>query len=522
MEKIRENKYNILIVIIIVFGILIRSLGVTELPNALNCDEASAGYEAYSILNYGIDRNGKFMPVFLQSWGSGQNSLLSYLMIPFIKVLGLNILSVRLPMVIVSCISLIVMFFLLKRVGDKKLALIGTIFFVICPWHIMKSRWALESNLFPDIMLLAVFLLIYGLNNKNKYIYYLSFAIAGLTAYTYGTSYFFLPLFIIPLLITLIVKKEITIKEAIWSIAILALVALPIILFVIINTFNLGEIRLPFMTIPRLEVNRYKIISSLFSKDFFALGWGNIKEAMKILFFQVDDNIANAIFPSGLIYLFSGFFTIIGIIFSFKKNKKLQIKYDYIFKIWLISSFLLIIVCKPSIPRFNIMMIPIIIYTIFGIYYVLKSSPKYLYIVILAIYILSYMSFIFSYAITDFDKSPTFENDLEEAIKYIDEIPCKEAYVTMRIKEPYIYVLFYTKHNTLDFVNTVEYYNEHIEFRQVKSFGKYIFKSIKTIDTENKNSVYLIKNYDLERYDNLNPENSKITKFEKYTVIEIK
>ena len=45
--------------IILVVGMLVRVIGIEDMPNALNCDEASAGYEAFSILNYGIDRNRK-------------------------------------------------------------------------------------------------------------------------------------------------------------------------------------------------------------------------------------------------------------------------------------------------------------------------------------------------------------------------------------------------------------------------------------------------------------------------------
>ena len=85
-EKLSRKftKVDVLLIIILVIGILIRIVGIGEMPNALNCDEASSGYEAYSILNYGIDRNGNKLPSFLVSWGGGQNVLLSYFMIPFI------------------------------------------------------------------------------------------------------------------------------------------------------------------------------------------------------------------------------------------------------------------------------------------------------------------------------------------------------------------------------------------------------------------------------------------------------
>ncbi len=189
IEKIKSNpKETILLVCIIllfVIGMLVRIVGIDNMPNALNCDEASSGYEAFSIFKYGIDRTGNKLPAFLESWGGGQNALLSYLMIPFIAILGLNTLSIRLPMAILGCISLVILYLLLKKITNKKVAIIGLAFFVICPWHIMKSRWGLESNLFPDLMLISVYFLIVGLENNNKILYYLSFVIAGLTAYSY-------------------------------------------------------------------------------------------------------------------------------------------------------------------------------------------------------------------------------------------------------------------------------------------------------------------------------------------------
>ena len=97
------KKQTILVIIIILIGIMIRIVGIGSLPNALNVDEASAGYEAYSILQNGIDRNGKAFPVFLEAWGSGQNALYSYICIPFILVFGLNAFAIRLPMSIIGC-----------------------------------------------------------------------------------------------------------------------------------------------------------------------------------------------------------------------------------------------------------------------------------------------------------------------------------------------------------------------------------------------------------------------------------
>ena len=465
-----------------------------------------AGYEAYSILNYGIDRNGNFIPVFLVAWGSGQNVLLSYLIIPFIKIFGLNILSVRLPMAILGCISLIVMYLLLKKISNKKIALMGLIFFAICPWHIMKSRWGLESNLFPDIVLIFVYVLINGIDDKNKILYYFSFVIAGITAYAYGTSYFFLPMFLIPLLSILVKKQKITIKQAIVSLMIVAIVALPIILFVIINTFNLEQINLPFLTIPKLEVNRYKEITSIFSNNSIILSLSNFLESIKILILQNDELGWNSIPQFGLIYIFSSIFAIIGIVFSFRKNEKVKVEYSYIFNIWFIVSIILTFICVPNINRLNIIMIPIIYYCIIGLYVVIDER-KTLTVPLSSIYLISFILFINVYMNQNWDNYSVFEAELQDPI----------VYITNSIKEPYIYVLYYAKYNTNDFVNSVEYQNKYVEFRQVKNFGEYNFENIKYIE-DNHNNVYLLKKSEFELL-GVNLENLNIKEFGKYVVL---
>lgn len=457
---------------------------------------------------------GNKLPAFLVAWGSGQNALLTYLMIPFVKILGLNVLSVRLPMAILGCISLVIMYLLLNKISNKKISTIGLAFFAICPWHIMKSRWGLESNLFPDLILIFTYLLVKGLEDKNKILYYLSFVIAGITAYAYGTSYYFLPVFIIPLLIILVKKQKITIKEAIISLAIVGVVSLPIILYVIINTLNLNQINLPFVTIPKLEVNRYKELTAIFSSDFLTSSISNFIESMKILITQTDGLAWNSIYPFGTIYLFSTVFTIIGLIDSFKKDKLVEIKYRYVFNIWFIVSIILTFICEPNINRLNIIMIPIIYYTIIGIYLVVNNRKK-VAIGIAILYVISFGLFMKKYFSEDCNEYRTFESDLEEVIQYVDKIKYKDIYITNKIKSSYMYTLFYTQYDTREFVETVEYENKYVEFREVNSFGKYHFEKINDLETEE--NVYVIRK---EEKDNYNLEDCKVTEFEKYLVIE--
>ena len=466
----------------LVIGFIVRTINIQVQPNAMNVDEASSGYEAYSIVNLGIDRNGNSFPVFLLSWGSGQNALYTYMIIPFVKLFGLSIITTRLPMAILGCVSLIIMYKILLMLKDKKLALIGLAFFVICPWHIAKSRWGLESNVFPDLVLIAIYMLIKSLKDNKKLLYYLSFAVLGLCSYAYGTSYFFLPLFVIPLLIYLLVKKKIKINDGIIALAIVFLISLPIIIFVIINKFNLPEIKLFCFTIPKMTINRFEMVSSLFSKNFIGESIKNFITSIKILIIQNDGQGWNGIPIYGLTYVFSLPLMIIGIIKSFKSND--EKKYANIFNIWFIAAFLLLFVCEPNINRINIIIIPLIYYTVLGLNEIINKN-KIIDITIFSVYLIAFIMFLITYAKIDFNKYYVFEGDVEDTISYIDSINADKVYFEYKIKEPYIYTLFYTKTDPNVFVNTVEYFKEGGSFDNIKSFDKYYYYLPEEITPEN-------------------------------------
>lgn len=215
-EKLKKSVFRGLLIAIFIVGVFVRVYSIDKMPNALNVDEASSGYDAFSIMKYGVDRNGNSYPVVLYAWGSGQSVLYSLISIPFIAMFGLTEFSTRIAMAIIGSISLIAIYFLLKNIfDDKKIAIIGMAFFAICPWHIMKSRWGMDCNLFPDLILFAVLFLILGIKKKKSMWQILSFVMLGISSYSYATSYLFLPIFVGITLGYLIYKKEISIKRAI-------------------------------------------------------------------------------------------------------------------------------------------------------------------------------------------------------------------------------------------------------------------------------------------------------------------
>lgn len=472
-EFFKEYREEIILVIILMIGSFVRLYNIGVFPNALNADEASSGYEAWSILKYGIDRKGNSFPVVLYAWGSGQNALYSYLLIPIILILGVNEFALRLPMALIGIISLYAFYYLLKKIfGNKKIALCGVLFFAICPWHIMKSRWALESNIFPDLILFAITFLVYGIKNKNKYLQVLAFVIFGISSYAYGTSYMFLPICILTILGYLIYKKEINFKKAIVYLGIMFIICLPIMMYVIINALNLEQIEIFGVTIPKMISNRYDEVSTVFSGNLYENCVSNLLETLKIILIQSDGLEWNSISGYGLFYGFSIVLLIYGIYISIKKYKKNML--NNIMQIWMVSSIIVCAFCIPNINRINIIMIPCVYYIVVGLYEIL-SRYKLVIPCAIAIYIGLFICFIEDYSHKDYNEYKTFTSGVKDVSEYCEQADFENIYCAYTFKEPFIYFLFYSKYDTNNYINTVKFFREDGTFENVKSFGKYYF-----------------------------------------------
>lgn len=469
-DYIKNHRYETLIFIILIVGFLARTIGIVNHPNGFNTDEASIGYEAFSIVNFGMDRNGKTYPVFLEAWGSGQNVLYMVMIIPFVKLFGLSEFTVRFPMALMGCISLLVMYKLLSKMQNKELTLIGLAFFAITPWHIMKSRYGLESNVFPDFCFYAFYFICTSFLDKKMYKFYIGAIFLGLCSYAYGTSYFFLPVFVAGILIVLLVKKEIKFRHAIIFFSIVFLISLPIMLMIAINSFDLDEMHILVFTIPKLQENRYEQLTLLSSDNIIKNLWDNFYNSSKMLLTGTDGYNANALDFYGIVYIFSLPIMIIGIIKSFRKKELFNI----ILNIWFVAAFLLLFVCEPNINRMNIIYFPMIFYTIIGLYGIVEKHEWSLKL-IQSVYLIAFILFEITYFNTNFLETYTFMGDIKDVIKYTDTLDEDTIYFEYAIKEPYIYVLFYNEIETPEFVNTVKYRNNFKTFNSVIEFGRYKF-----------------------------------------------
>jgi 4-amino-4-deoxy-L-arabinose transferase-like glycosyltransferase len=184
---------------ILVLAFLLRVPFLDLYPIGFTTDEASFGYDAYSILKTGKDQWGHTFPLVLESFGDFKAPLESYLEIPFIAVMGLTKQAVRLPNALLGVGAIYIVYLLanellLKGSKQTQIGLITAFLLTISPWHIQLSRGAFESNLTSFFLPLGVLLFLRGVRD-SKLLLYSSIAF-GLNLFSYHSAKVVTPLLI--------------------------------------------------------------------------------------------------------------------------------------------------------------------------------------------------------------------------------------------------------------------------------------------------------------------------------------
>lgn len=477
--RVRHKYYEKLVwFFLFFFSVLLRVAYLTKYPAGVNADEAYAGYEAYALLNTGIDSHGYAYPVYFISWGNGMNVLYSYLSIPFQKILGSNLLAVRLPQALLGCVTLAAFYWLLKEIKGKKTAFFGMFLLGITPWHIMMCRWGLESNLVPAFLLFGICFLVQAWKGKTS-AYLISFFMFGLVLYAYAIMWIFVPILLcLGFFYGLYYKKIKFDKYLIIGILILAVSAVPLILFLLVNNGYLPEMKIGIFSIPRMDSLRNSEISfdDIFTK---------IKEFLRILITQQDNQIHNQA-NTGIYYYCSIPFLITGIgkaVYSFFENwRKKEYHAADIMLLWFLSACLTAsLIHSVNVNKINCIHLAVIYFIADGIILWTEKVSKKLLWVITGIYLVFFGSFCAWYF--DADKH-YFYYGYETALEYAQNMTEKEI-GTVMIRFPI--VLLYTKTLPMEYLSQME---NTKNFGTANQFGRYVIEP--SADDMQEDVVYVV------------------------------
>jgi 4-amino-4-deoxy-L-arabinose transferase-like glycosyltransferase len=185
------------------FGVFFRFHKLGQTPAGFYIDEASIGYNAFSVLKTGRDEFGKEAPLMFRSFSTFQSPIYTYLTIPFVAVFGLNPFSVRLPSAVSGSLTILLVYILIKSISsapaNRYLAPLSSLILALSPWHITYSRTAYEANIALFFLVVGLVALYQGL--KKPWLFVVSSLLLSTSMLAYRAEIMIVPAFLVLFLV---------------------------------------------------------------------------------------------------------------------------------------------------------------------------------------------------------------------------------------------------------------------------------------------------------------------------------
>lgn len=454
--KFKMNLSLFLLIVITLVAFVIRIYNVSKIPPGFFADEASIGYNAYTLLTKGEDEKGNKFPILFQNFDTFYRPGISvYLSAPFVLIFGLNEFSLRLASATFGTLSIIVLYGLARAIfPSKKIALFSSFFLTVSPWHIHFSRINQEFIYLVFFLSLSIFLFLVAVKKRKKKFLITSFVSFGFTLYTYVPAYFLVLLFIF-LLVILYWKDLIYLRR---------------FLFIGLGVFCLMAIPLVVGLKDGKTLSRYYQISSTMS------GKTELEIARQMVLTYRDHFMPAFLFDKGDIGYPSHFITrfsvrgmgelywfqlpliLVGIIYSFRYKKSFFLILGWLL-LYPLGSTLAPFADGggPFATRSIIGVIPFQILSAMGLIYFLSFFKRYyvksiLFLLFLIIMLFSFKDYAYKYFVQYNGYSSDFwgwQYGPGEIIAYFKEQKGKydDLYLASKFNAPEIFIKFYDPEN---------------------------------------------------------------------------
>lgn len=426
---------RIILIILILFFTALRVFRFGTIPGGVHMDGAMAAVDGKALATYGTDRFGTKLPAHFYAWGFGQMSVLSsYCMIPFIKLFGLNTVTMRLPILIASILGTVAVFFIVRSLLSLDAGLVAALMVAVNPWHFMQSRWEIDCNMFPHMFIVGLVFLISGL--RKRPLIFVSMLFFALCMYSYGVSFYMVPVFLLTAAIVLIRLKLVKVWQVLCAAALYFLVSFPIYGTIFINALGKETISLPFVTMQYFPDSVRSNDMLLFCKDPGKQFFLNIRSYIEVVILQKSDyRIWNSIEDFGTLYLCSIPLVITGFGIcsykAFKEKDTITKAINILLLAYAVCSFLTgILINDVNINRINIVHYLSIIFMSVGIYHLISWKKMFTFIISTIYGVLCLVFFLFYFSVWPARIKVWFNADFLEALAYADTIDFDKCYIT--------------------------------------------------------------------------------------------
>ncbi len=509
-------KIKIVLGIIVIFAALLRLWGISTNPPSLSWDEVSIGYNAYTILNYGMDEHGVRMPIgAFAAYGDYKPALPIYVTVPFVALFGLSELAVRLPSVLFGIATVFLIYFLVKELlkneGQKTIStvpLLSAALLAISPWHIMLSRVGFEANIATFFILLGVYLIVAARRNAGLWMYAFLPFVAGM--YTFNSARFAGPLIGLGALVFSWKSLRSAKMLAVRGMVIAAIVLVPLLPHLVSARAKLRFEEVSIFTDLRvvLSSNARRVIDGNtwwsaivhnrrigFGREYLVHFFDNIEP--RFLFINGDGNPKFSIQDSGQLLLVTAPFVAYGWFMLFAQVPAV----GGLLLWWLIASIAPAAVARETPHALRIENgLPVwMIVTAYGAIAAIMGILIRKFRLLLTVFYLLLLVANFGYFWHNYmnhypaEYSGEWQYGYREAIQFAESQ--KDSYDTIVLTEsigrPYMYALFYGKYDLSFFLKTKDASFDAAGFYNVTALGNYRFVREEIGDLQ-KNTLYIL------------------------------
>jgi len=481
---------KIILVLILFLAAFLRLYKLGSYP-PLNADEAALGYNAWSLLETGKDEHGDSWPLHFKSFGDYKPGAYIYLILPVVKIFGLNEWSVRVPAALLGVATVGLAYFLAKLLWkDERLGLLWAGILTLSPWHLHFSRGGWESNVALFLITLGVYLF-YCFKLKTKKTLFWAGLSFVLSMYTYHSARLIVPALILGLAYfnrEFLFKKR---KKVIKSVLLVGILLVPLALSFMRGGASArfsgvglmadpgplwranelrGQYANPNGIIPTLFHNRYFLYAISFSQKYFSHFNG------RFLFIEGDSVPRSKLPDMGVMHLVEVVFLLLGAYYWLKSKKKEK----YLLGLWLLVAPLASAMTfqAPSALRSLSLTVPFSLLVAVGINNLLKIKLKQKIVLILLLVIAYVWSFVYwqdRYFIHYLKRFPSAWPDFRVAAEQLKREKGKVC-VEGDYDQPYIMALFYLQYPAEKIQKEIELTPpDEFGFSTVKQFGNYQF-----------------------------------------------
>lgn len=483
---------------IMFIALILRTYNIGSNPPAISWDEASIGYNAYTILTSLKDEHGKLLPLdTFAAFGDYKPPIPIYLTVPFVAVLGLSEVAVRFPSAFSGVLTVWALYLLVLELfkgvkNSKGMALLSAAVLAISPWHIMLSRAGFEANIALLFLIVGMWMVL----KAREYPVYFYFCwlpfVAGI--YTFNSTRYAGPLIAASLLVYVYSSIKAARKQFVGGIIIALIVMLPILPHLVSKQARLrfeevsifSDLRTVLTSNSRRELDGFTWWSEVFhnrrvgyAREYLIHFFDNLEP--RYLFIKGDGNPKFSIQDVGQLLLVSAPFVVIGLLRLIRDYPAIAALLGW----WLFASIAPTAVARetPHALRTENGLPVYMIITAYGLLTSVMKATRVKKMWLLSIFYLLLFVSNFGYfwhnLIVHYPKeySGEWQYGYKQAIELVQSK--RNEYDTIVLTEsigrPYIYALFYERMPLLQFTNTKDASFDAAGFYNVYGFGPYRF-----------------------------------------------